>query len=160
MDYKMLKTVLTKALLYRMMANLDRLIYESELSDQKLTERMGGKSHTWLNNAKNNAEDIRISSLIRVLAEIQDEFKSSSGKDPLDKRQVSSLFDSTMLEIAKIINECKDGTSLNVEGLFSDRLNTYKDLKGDWGILKVKKKLSPEELSLIEELTIIVQDKE
>ena len=121
------------------MTNLDDLVSESNLSHIDISSRAGRKGN-WFNDAYNNNEDIRISSLAKILSIINVE------KD-IKKYILADLFDKKVLEIARVLSNIndEDEDSVYVLDFISAEDVLFVDLLGDWGSLESKKKLTSEE---------------
>ncbi len=121
------------------MTNLDNLVSESNLSHIDISSRAGRKGN-WFNDAYNNNEDIRLSSLAKILSIINKE------KD-ITEYVLSDLFDKKVLEIARVLSNIndEDENSVHVLDFISAEDVLFVDLLGDWGSLESKRKLNSEE---------------
>jgi hypothetical protein len=122
------------------MTNLERLLTTTGLSHSKLSAGTRKKGN-WFNDAYNNNEDIRLSSLAKLLAVI----------DPnhgLTDHAIAAIYDETVLRIAVYMNFLLDEEEPDLLKTIRSENELITDLLGDWGSLEAKKKLTPPEKEL------------
>lgn len=164
MNKKTLIKLLRKALMYRVSAKLDIYTKQFGCSDKEISERMGMSSN-WLNDVKNNTEDITISSLARFFSVIyegspQEKFiiDSSIHKKVSKEDLLFYFFDQKILAIAGLINEIYDETTeSSFVRIIRTDMTLYADLKSDWGGLTNKNKLSSEEVETMNKLKELIE---
>ncbi|USY55881.1 hypothetical protein NIZ91_04290 [Bacillus sp. 1780r2a1] len=152
MDIYQVKRLLHKALIYRLMANIDRFLRDSKISHSKLSVETG-RSRNWFNDAFNNNEDITISSLTRILGAINRVYKIHDYK-------ISDLFDEKVLHITEVLTRFSDEEK-NKLPLFDDRdKELFLDLMVEWRALDAKNRLSIKEQECLKALHEVVLAKE
>ncbi|KKB34606.1 hypothetical protein [Bacillus thermotolerans] len=151
MRKQQLRKLLQKALLFRLMTNIDNLVENAKISHSTLSFS-AGQQHSWFNDAFNNNEDISISSLTKILSAVND-------KVDLADYKLIDLFDKNILIIASRITAIKDEKDEQIPSFILTERELFTDLLGDWGLLKAKKKLSEEEQQTAEEVRSILIDR-
>lgn len=146
----MLKGLFKRALLYRLLTNLDVLISKAKLSHKEVSSRTGRKGN-WINDAYNQSEDIQISSLAKIFSVINTEID-------LNGYSLSAVFDDKVLDIARVISNLSDEeeNSAQIAQFVSSEEELLIDLLGDWGSLESKRKLNKEELSYFREIKKLI----
>ncbi len=149
-----IQKLLRKALLYRLITNIDKIVSTAGISHQELSTNTGRKGN-WFNDAYNNNEDIRISSLAKVLSVV-------NNKIDIKQFSISNLYDEKVLRISSVISSLADENSLSINDFIFSEKDLFIDLVGDWGSLSSKKKLTSEEESCYQELQRLLKgnDKE
>ncbi|HLQ82525.1 MAG TPA: hypothetical protein VK121_01585 [Pseudogracilibacillus sp.] len=145
-----LAKMMKKALLYRLMYNLDEIVNKSNLTHSDLSSRVGNAKN-WFNDAYNNDEDIRISSFVRILS-IVDEV----GKVNLDKYTLKDFFDDKILKIASLMRMLPDEHIDYVEDFIRNDLNIFIGLLADWRSLEYRKKLTKGEQNNLTEINNLI----
>jgi hypothetical protein len=145
-----LKGLFKKALLYRLLTNIDDLISKAKLSHKEVSSRTGRKGN-WINDAYNQSEDIQISSLAKIFSVINTEID-------LNGYSLSAVFDDKVLDIARVISNLSDEEedSAQIAEFVSSEEELLIDLLGDWGSLESKRKLNEEELSYFREIKKLI----
>lgn len=149
-DIITIKKLLRKALLYRLMTNLEKTVSNAGISHQEISSRTGRKGN-WFNDAYNNNEDLHISSLSKVLSVVND-------RTEIKQYSLSDLFDKKVLEISSVMSSLTDEDLATINSFIISEIDLFLDLIGDWGSLNSKKKLSNDEQSNFEELKKLIQD--
>ena len=137
MEITHLKKLLQKALLYRLMINIDRLISEADIPHATLSLDTGS-SKNWFNDAYNNNEDIRISSLAKILTVI-------NASNKIDDYKVCNLFDENVLSVTDLLIRSSYEEKYSVSSFIKSDKELFSDLITDWGLLDAKKKLTSSE---------------
>jgi len=155
MDINQLKKLLHKALIYRLMTKLDGFARDAKIPHSRLSVETG-RSRNWFNEAYNNNEDIKISSLTRVLGAI-------NRVHQIHDYKISDLFDEKVLHITELLTRLSDEED-NKTPLFSryDK-ELFLDLMSDWRALEAKNKLNiteQESLKVLRELVLSGENKE
>lgn len=145
-----LQKLLRKALLYRLMININGIISESGLSHQEISCQTG-RARNWFNDAYNNNEDIRLSSLSKVFAVLSKEFD-------LSNYQITDLFDKKVLHISGVLNSLADEDNDSIAGFILSEREIFSDLIADWGSLNEKKKLNEDEQFHYSELKFLLSE--
>jgi hypothetical protein len=158
-DIASIQKLLRKALLYRLMANLDKTVSNAGLSHQEISSRTGRQGN-WFNDAYNNNEDIHISSLSKILSVVNEHTE-------INQYRLTDIFDEKVLRISIVMSTLADEQRKNKE---KDKENTdiiknfiiaeidlFLDLLGDWGSLIAKKKLNDNELVYFEKLQSLIK---
>ncbi|AND40651.1 MULTISPECIES: hypothetical protein [Bacillaceae] len=145
-----MKGLFKRALLYRLLTNLDVLISKAKLSHKEVSSRTGRKGN-WINDAYNQSEDIQISSLAKIFSVINTEID-------LNGYSLSAVFDDKVLDIARVISNLSDEeeNSAQIAQFVSSEEELLIDLLGDWGSLESKRKLNKEELSYFREIKKLI----
>lgn len=151
-DKTVLLKLLRKALLYRLMNNLNDMILETKLTHRSISNGVGN-SDNWFNDAYNNNEDIRISSLLRVLSVIELEFN-------LKDYTLDTLFDKKILEIGSLINSLSDENDKYIKDFIMSDKDMFVDLIGDWASMDYKKKLSEAEQEVFNQVRGYISSEE
>ena len=136
--------LMRKALLYRLITNIEKITSKAGLSHQKISAETGRRGN-WFNDAFNNNEDIKISSLAKILSVV-------NHKTDIKEYHLSDVFDEKVLKISRVISSLSDESSNSIQDFILSEETLLLDLIGDWGSLNSKKKLSSEEISCFEEL--------
>lgn len=144
--------LLRKAMLYRLMDNLNHLISEAKLTHRAVSNRMGN-SDNWLNDAYNNNEDIYISSFARVLSVIGQEMD-------LKEHRLLSLFDGEILKIASLMGRVSDEDANHIKDLIQADKKIFTDVLGDWASMAYKKKLDYVEKATMDQISDLISEEE
>jgi len=145
-----LAKMMKKALLYRLMYNLDEIVNKSNLTHSDLSSRVGNAKN-WFNDAYNNDEDIRISSFVRILSVVDE-----VGKVNLDKYTLKDFFDDKILKIASLMRMLPDEHIDYVEDFIRNDLNIFIGLLADWRSLEYRKKLTKGEQNNLTEINNLI----
>lgn len=137
MNKVILKKLLRKALLSRLMDNLQKLTLRANLNHRTISIQMGASAN-WFNDAYNNNEDIKISSLARVLSVISEKLE-------LEEEKLITLFDKKSLEIASLYGSMSNENEQYIENLIQNEKNMFSDLIAEWDYLSRKNKLDKNE---------------
>lgn len=137
MNKVILKKLLRKALLSRLMDNLQKLTLRANLNHRTISIQMGASAN-WFNDAYNNNEDIKISSLARVLSVISEKLE-------LEEEKLITLFDKKSLEIASLYGSTSNENEQYIENLIQNEKNMFSDLIAEWDYLSRKNKLDKNE---------------
>ena len=130
--------LIKKALIYRLMANLDRFINAAELTHREISSSTA-KSQSWFNDAFNNNEDIYISTLTKVLSVIHE-------KHDLTQYRLIDIFDQKILKIALTLCRISDeDDDEHIRNYICSEKSFFLDLFGDWASINYKNKLNEEE---------------
>lgn len=151
-EIKHLKKLLQKALLYRLMTNLDSFLKEANIKHSRLSLATG-RARNWFNDAYNNNEDIQLSSLTRVLAVI-------NSKDNIGKYKLSDLFDQKILQITILMMSLGDEEPEYVPAFIESEYELFIDLISDWALLEDNKKLTFEEKEHFKKIQIMLDKEE
>ncbi|WP_377520057.1 hypothetical protein [Priestia megaterium] len=151
-EIKHLKKLLQKALLYRLMTNLDSFLKEANIKHSRLSLATG-RARTWFNDAYNNNEDIQLSSLTRVLAVI-------NSKGNIEKYKLSDLFDQKILQITTLMMSLGDEEPEYVPAFIESEHKLFIDLISDWALLEDNKKLTFEEKEHFKKIRIMLDKEE
>lgn len=116
------------------MTNIDILISDSNLNHREISTKIGNSAN-WMNDAFNNNEDIRISSLIKILSIMPDK----------SEKTLNTLFDDKMLEITSMMNSLSDENDGYIKCFIQSEKQLFTDIIGDWAAMERKNKLNEEE---------------
>ena len=144
-----IQKLLRKALLYRIMTNVEKLVSNSGLSHQKISSSTGRKGN-WFNDAYNNNEDIHLSSLSKILSVVNDHTE-------INQYQLTDIFDKKVLRLSSVMSSLADETEATINNFIISELDLFIDLLGDWGSLDSKNKLSSQEHTCFEELQKLIK---
>lgn len=98
MDLIALKKLVKKDLLIRFWRNIDQVVGGLNVNQSNISIDITG-GHSWFSDASNNSEDIRISSLIRVLEKVNEHLKAEE-----EKIDFSKVFTEQILDRASLLN--------------------------------------------------------
>jgi hypothetical protein len=144
-----IQKLLKQALLYRLMTNIEKMVSTANLSHQEISSRTGRKGN-WFNDAFNNNEDIKISSLAKILSVI------NSNTD-INQYQLADIFDKKVVRIANVISCLADEDLSNIKNFLYSERDLFMDLIGDWGSLDSKKKLTGPEHACFKEILQVIK---
>ena len=144
--------LLRKALLYRLMDNLNHLISDGKLTHRAVSNLMGN-SDNWFNDSYNNNEDISISSFTRVLSVI-------GQKIELKEYKLISLFDEKILEIASLMGKLSDEDDSFISDFVRADKTIFIDLLGDWASMAYKNKLDETEKTTMNQVRNLISEEE
>lgn len=133
-EIKYLQKLLHKALIYRLMANINEFLKNANIRHYQLSEGTR-RAKNWFNDAYNNNEDIQLSSLSKIMAFI-------NSIDKIEKYQLSDLFDEKVLLITTVMMSLGDEETNHIHTFINSERDLFEDLIGDWGTLEAKKKLT------------------
>lgn len=145
-DY--LRKLLRKALLYRLMTNIEKIVTRTGLPHSQISKRMG-RATNWFNDAYNNNEDIQLSSLSGILAVVDTINK-------IDEYKISDIFDEKVLKITTLMIKIADEESEHIPAFINSEKTLFMDLIGDWGSLGAKRKLTSLEQKYLKRIQSIV----
>ncbi len=151
-EIKHLQRLLHKALLYRLMGKINKLLKNARIPHSKLSLDTG-RARTWFNDAYNNNEDIQLSSLTRVLAVI-------NSKDNIEKYKLSDLFDQKILQITTLMMSLGDEEPEYVPAFIESEHELFIDLISDWALLEDNKKLTFQEKEHFKKIQIMLDKEE
>jgi len=149
-DY--LQKLLRKALLYRLMGNIDKIVDRTNLPHSQVSKRMG-RAKNWFNDAYNNNEDIQLSSLSGIIAVV-------NTVDKIDEYKLSDLFDEKVLQITTLMIKIADEESEHIPAFIDAEKILFMDLIGDWGSLEAKRKLNSLEQKYLKRIQSLVSKEE
>ncbi|SHL24260.1 hypothetical protein [Shouchella rhizosphaerae] len=136
-----LKKIIKKALIYQVFSNIDQLLEEADISHRSLSYGTG-RAENWFNDAYNNNEDIRLSSLTKVLAYIS----------PFEGCPLEKLICRKSLRYGGLLNTISDEEEESITTFLQSDKDLLQDLIGDLGVIESKKKLTIEELHVLKNL--------
>lgn len=149
MTFKDLQVLLKKALVYNLMINIDKILEKENISHLDLSRRTG-RAGNWFNDAKNNNEDVRISTVARILAAIQ----LKQEKVDMDTTEIlKGFFSKRVFEVSEKLNNVMDGEGTPIQETIQLDKDFYQDLIGDWasidklGDLKARERLYVDQIS-------------
>lgn len=148
-DITSIQKLLRKALLYRLMANVERIVSNAGLSHQEVSRT--GRKGNWFNDAYNNNEDIHLSSLSKILSIVNKQTE-------IKQYRLTDIFDEKVLRISNVMSSLADEELDTIEDFMISEIDLFIDLIGDWGSLASKKKLSNNEYLIFEELQILIKN--
>lgn len=144
-----IQKLLKKALLYRLMTNVEKIVSNANLSHQEISSGTGRKGN-WFNDAFNNNEDIQLSSLAKVLSVI-------NSKKVINQYQLKDIFDDKVLKISSVMSSLADEDIATINNFITSEKELFIDLIGDWGSLDAKRKLTSIEHSCFLELQSLIK---
>lgn len=150
MTFKELQVLLKKALIYNLMVNVDASLEEKNISHSNLSSRTGRKGN-WFNDAKNNNEDIRISTFIRIFAAIQP--KQEAGIDTEPTEILKDVFSKRVFDISDKLNNVMDGEGTPMRDIIQSDSDFYQDLIGDWAAVRSLGKLTEQEALYVDQIS-------
>lgn len=135
-----------KALLYRLMKNIDQLVYKTGLSHSAVSDRIGSAKN-WFNDAYNNNEDIYISSFTKVLSVID-------GELDLSKYNLIDIFDRKIFKIVSLMHYLSDNDVAYLDTIIAHDPSAFVELIADWKSMDYRKKLSDVEKHNLNEIVL------
>lgn len=126
------------------MDNLDGIIDISGLNHSQLSKSIS-RPENWFNAVFNNNEDITISSFIRILSVINENFD-------LNEYDIFHFFDEKILKIATSMHALHDEDDTYLKQFIKNDLNIFTDLVSDWGIMLARNKLADIEKETLTEI--------
>jgi len=129
------------------MANIDKLLTKEGLNHRELSNKIGN-SNNWFNDAFNNNEDIRLSSLIKIFSVMpeQTEFK------------LNILFDYKILEISSMRTSLSDEHENYIKDFIISEKDTFVDVIGDWAAMNYRNKLNNDEQKAVETIRHLINN--
>lgn len=157
-NVSVIQKMIKKAAIYQLMTNFDEKLKSEEvqLTHRDLSDGTG-RAETWFNNSFRNAEDLRISSFLRILA-VANESHIDKVQSEIDGTFLSDIFTSKVLGIASTINEVameNDSAHLDFEFVQSKE-KVFQDLVTYWGILSANNKLDASEKEALQEIRLFL----
>jgi len=149
MNRDVLKRLLRKALLSRIMDNLDKLTLRANLTHRAISDQMGAQVN-WFNDAFNNNEDITVSSLARVLSVISEKIK-------LKEEKLTTVFDKKSLEIASLYGRVLNEKEQYIKDLIRSEKSIFSDLVTEWDYLSGKNKLDENEKKVARQVQDLIK---
>ena len=157
MEARNLISLLKKGLVFKLLTDLDQQLSKANIRHSDVSAAINN-APPWFNNVFNNNEDIRMSSLIRVIAYVTEQ-------EGIDRETfLNELFNTSLLDYARIINVTKDEVLPGVAILEQKKLleiiqeekRLFVDLDSQWGYLQSKEKLNAEEASIREQIKQLI----
>lgn len=151
-----------KILLKEFFQQMEVVSSRIHISDKAISES-SGQSPNWFNDAKNNQEDIQISSFIRVLSVLTDSknLKLSAESTP-QKIPIEEIYTNQLIWLGSVFNGLKVDKDISVERLIEsyiksdpERLN---ELIATLSGLKTAGKLSEEEKKFSNKLITMIEN--
>lgn len=149
MTSKELQNLLKKALVYNLMVNLDTTLNDKDIKHSHLSSRTGRQGN-WFNDAKNNNEDIRVSTLARIFAAIQP--RQETGIDTETTEMLKDVFSKRVFDVSERLNNVADGEGTPIRDLIQSDRDFYQDRIGDWAAVRSLGKLTEQEVVQVNQI--------
>jgi len=124
---------------------MDNLIADAGMNHREVSTKIGNSAN-WMNDAFNNNEDIRISSLMKIL----------SIMPGISDKTFNELFDNKMLKITAMMNSLSEESSEYMKKFILSEKQLFMDVIGDWAVMIGKKKINEEEKNTAEQVRKII----
>ncbi|EKN69288.1 hypothetical protein BABA_10511 [Neobacillus bataviensis LMG 21833] len=111
-DKELLQGVLHKIILYRVTRNINNELVSRKIKHYQLSEATG-RSGNWFNRTFNNLEDMRVSTLIKLIAGVTKIVNVQNKDNPIS---ITSIIDDEIMEIASVLLDLND---VEIEDLLS-----------------------------------------
>ncbi|PEJ58839.1 hypothetical protein CN692_07635 [Bacillus sp. AFS002410] len=111
-DKELLQGVLHKIILYRVTRNINNELVSRKIKHYQLSEATG-RIGNWFNRTFNNLEDMRVSTLIKLISAVSKIHSDQNRDNPL---LITSIIDNEIMEIASVLLDLND---VEIEDLLS-----------------------------------------
>ncbi|AQQ55599.1 hypothetical protein [Planococcus lenghuensis] len=151
-----IQKMIKKAAIYQLMTNFDEKLKSEEvqLTHRDLSDGTG-RAETWFNNSFRNAEDLRISSFLRILAVANESHKDKTETE-IDGDFLSAIFTSEVFQTATAINGVAMENDAHLFDFVQSEEKLFQDLVAYWGILSANNKLDEAEEEALKEIQTIL----
>lgn len=129
------------------MANVNTLLINANLNHKEISNLVGNADN-WFNDAFNNNEDIRLSSLIKILSVIPIQ----------DDHKINSLFDYKTLEISAVRIGLSIEDDSYINNFILSEKDIFMDMIGDWAAMDYRNKLSNHEQRVVEQIRNLIDN--
>lgn len=103
-DSNLLQNLLNKIIRYRFTRNIDRELENRKISHAELS-RSCGRNENWYNRSFNNLEDMKITTLVKLVAAVT---KISDQKAKHEPFNINSVLDEELVVIASVLIDLKE----------------------------------------------------
>lgn len=154
MTIKDLQTLLKKALTYNLLFNVNTILGEKNISNSNISNGTG-RAGNWFNDAKNNNEDIRFSTVARVFAAIKPETKTeiATERDPEIVTMLSNVFSEKVFELANVLNNLTHAEGMPIHVLIQSDRKFYQNLIAEWASIQSLGKLTTQEMAHVNQIS-------
>ena len=138
------KSLLRKALIYRIMVKVDELVVEANLTHKEISEQTGREGN-WVNRIYNDSSDMTVSSLAKILSVINQ-------KVCLEDIGLNRVFNTEVLKVAKVMSQVADENTDSISSFILSEKLIFSDLMGGLGALRERNKLTAAEKEVLEKI--------
>jgi len=129
------------------MTNIDTLLIDANLNHKEVSNKIGNPNN-WFNDAFNNNEDIRLSSIIKIISVIPEQ-KSI---------KLNALFDCKILEITSMMTNLSYEDDNYIKKFILSESEIFTDVIGDWATMNYRGKLKDDEQKAVETIRHLINN--